>query len=461
MSRTSTRTLAIAATVAFVVAACSGSSELAGDERGGAELSSADVPTVDDPALVPMPAVSPTTTTPAVTTATSDTNAPGTGKHPYEPVALIDSDGQLGILRNGAVDNTWVKFTAVPSPDRSTAVMTLGPHIGGIGPTRPVMWASLPHGEPLAEQVMRTGSELTATSLDGTFAGFTTQAGPPIDGAIAGTRRVSEIEIISRHDGSVFRQELDGNFEPEAFSSRLTDDGIPSQVFLLEYFPADIPRFYRVRVLSTETGEVSLPLNLRNKVEQVDERMAGFSRSHVVAEEHGLLFTLYRGTLDGTPHGESYSFVHTLDFADGVWCLEVDPELELDRLPGALAVGGDRLYVGSANGMVGSFPIPSIIDPGLSPAMKWVTTFSGEGERAPVMTADDKGVWIGPDDPVSRLVRITADGAAGDPLGLPTSGATAIDIAGDGTVHAVGDDWATFEMILRPDWLDEIVHLIS
>lgn len=448
MSGTNKRTLAIVATVASFVSACSDSSELAGDERGGAEARPA-----ADSALVPMPAVAPTTTTGVSSTA-------GGGKSSSEPVALIDSDGQLGILREGAVDNRWVKFTAFPSPDRSTTVMTLSSHIGGIGPERPVMWASLPDGEALAEQIMRTDSELTATSLDGTFAGFTSPAGAPIDGAIAGARQVSDIEIISRDDGSVFRQELDGNFVPEAFSSRLTEAGIPAQVFLLEYFPADIPRFYRVRVLSTETGEVSLPLNLRNKIEQVDERMAGFSRSHVVAEEHGLLFTLYRGTLDGTPHGESYSFVHTLDFADGVWCLEVDPQLELDRLPGALAVGGDRLYVGSANGRVGSFPIPSITDPELSPAMDWVTTFSGDGTRAPVMAADDDGVWIGPDDPVSRLVRITDDGDRGDPLGLPTAGAQAIDIDDDGTVHAIGDDWATFEMIFRPDWLDEIVHLV-
>ncbi len=449
MRGTDKRNLAIVAAVALFVSACSGSPELAGDGQ-----SVADAQPDADPALVPVPAVTPTTEV-------ESTTAPTSWKHRAEPVALIDSDGQLAIVRNGVVDNRWVKFDAFPSPDRSTAVLTLGPDIGGIGAARPVMWASLPDGDALAEQIMRTDSEMTATSLDGTFAGFTTRAGDPIDGAIAGTRWVSDIEIVSRHDGSVFRQELDGNFVPEAFSSRLTKAGIPAQVFLLEYFPSDIPRFYRVRVLSTETGEVSLPLNLRNKLEQVDERMAGLSRSHVVAEEHGLLFTLYRGTLDGTPHGESYSFVHTLDFADGVWCLEVDPQLELDPLPGALAVGGDRLYVGSANGMVGSYPIPSITDPELSPAMDWVTTFSGEGERAPVMAADGKGVWIGPDDPVGRLVRITADGDLGDPLGLPTSGARAIDIADDGTIHAIGDDWATLEITDRPGWLDEIVHLVT
>lgn len=448
MSRWNDRTAAVVATVVLVVSACTGTSELASD--GGADRGG-DGSSADDSSLVPMPAVTEATITPP-----PETTSPSDGS---AAVALIDTDGQLGIVVDGTVRNDWVKFDAFPSPDRTVAVMTLGPDIQGIGPERPVMWASLPHGEPLAEQAMRTASELTATSLDGTFAGFTTRADEAAPGTIAGARTTSDIEIISRDDGTVFRQQLDGNFVPEAFSRTTNADGLPTLVFLLEYFPADAPRFYRVRVLSTETGDVSLPLNLRNKSEQTDERMAGFSRSQVVAEEHGLLFTLYRGTIDGTPDGEPYAFVHTLDFADGVWCLEVDPQLELDRLPGSLAVGGDRLYVGSANGFVGAYPIPSISNPDLSPSMSWVTAFSGDGERAPAMAGDDKGVWIGPDDPASRLVRITADGGRVAPLGLPSSGARAV-VVDDGTVHAIGDDWATFDLGPRPEWLSEIAHLI-
>ena len=154
---------------------------------------------------------------------------------------MIDTDRRLAVIGGDLPSDTWFKFDAFPSPDRSTAVMTLGPHIDGIGPERPVIWVGLPDGEQRGEQVMRTDSELTATSLDGTFAGFTTRAGEPIDGAIAGARRTSLIQVISGDDGVVFEQELEGNFMPEAFSGRLTEDGIPAMVFLLEYFPADIP----------------------------------------------------------------------------------------------------------------------------------------------------------------------------------------------------------------------------
>ena len=213
-----------------------------------------------------------------------------------------------------------------------------------------------------------------------------------------------------------------------------------------------------MRVLSTETGDVSLPLNLRNKSEQVDERMAGFSRSQIVAEDHGLLFTLYRGTLDGTPDGEPYAFVHTLDFADGVWCLEVDRRLELDRLAGSLAVAGDRLYVASANGMVGSYPIPSIADPNLSPSMDWVADTGSSTRAAPVATADHEAVYVVDESRPGFVNRVDPQGEVLPPtLFEGTADAFAWN---DGALHAIGDGWATFDVIARPDWLGEIGHLV-
>ena len=445
MSRSNNRTVAIAATVVLLASACTGSSGLASDD-GVARGAGASA----DDSLVPMPAVT-ETTEPAPETTTPSTHATA--------VALIDSDGQLGIVSDGVVDDRWTKFTAFPSPDRSTAVLTLGPHIEGIGARRPVVWASLPDGEQVAEQTMRTDSELTATSLDGTFAGFTTRSDEAAPGTIAGARTTSDIEIISRDDGTVFRQTLDGNFVPEAFSRTTGADGVPTLVFLLEYFPAEAPRFYRVRVLSTETGDVSLPLNLRDKSQQVDERMAGFSRSQVVAEEHGLLFTLYRGTIDGTPDGEPYAFVHTLDFADGVWCLEVDPQLELDRLPGSLAVGGDRLYVASANGFVGAYPIPSLSNPDLSPSMDWVVDAVAASDEAPLIAADDEGVHVADPERPGFVAHVHADGIAHPAVRMFGDTPTAF-VWDDGRLQAVGDHWSGFGHFDRSDWLGEIEILV-
>ena len=454
MSRRNNRIGAIVAAAALLVSACTGSSELASSDR------EADAADADATALVPIPAVDDTTDTTETTDFPPPPEPPSAGTTAGSAsAALIDTDGHLGLVVDGTVSNTWVKFTAFPSPDRSTAVLTLGPHIEGIGARRPVVWASLPHGEQVAEQTMRTDSELTATSLDGTFAGFTTRSDEAAPGTIAGARTTSDIEIISRDDGTVFRQTLDGNFVPEAFSRTTDADGVPTLVFLLEYFPAEAPRFYRVRVLSTETGDVSLPLNLRDKSQQVDERMAGFSRSQVVAEEHGLLFTLYRGTIDGTPDGEPYAFVHTLDFADGVWCLEVDPQLELDRLPGSLAVGGDRLYVASANGFVGAYPIPSLSNPDLSPSMDWVVDAVAASDEAPLIAADDEGVHVADPERPGFVAHVHADGIAHPAVRMFGDTPTAF-VWDDGRLQAVGDHWSGFGHFDRPDWLGEIEILV-
>jgi len=109
------------------------------------------------------------------------------------------------------------------------------------------------------------------------------------------------------------------------------------------------------------------------------------------ANDHGLLFTLYIGT-DQPNETHPHAFVHTLDFADGVWCLDIDPNLDLTNVAGSLAVGGNRLYVASANGWVGSFLIPSITNPTQSPTTGWTAQIAPPGPAAPVITANDDGV---------------------------------------------------------------------
>ena len=152
--------------------------------------------------------------------------------------------------------------------------------------------------------------------------------------------------------------------------------------------------------------------------------------------------------------------MHTLDFADGVWCLDVDPALELERLNGTLVVGGDRLYVASANGNVGSFEIPSITDPSRSPSMDWVVRASFPQADAPVAIADDDGVWVAWDDGTNELRRIEAVGRVGNSVELPGPAPTAITRGADGAIHAIGAGWTTFGDLVRPDWLGDVRHLV-
>ncbi len=374
-------------------------------------------------------------------------------------VALFDDRFQLAIIdpTTGTVVADRQGWQSRASLDGSYAVSTV---IVSDGHTK-VAWDSIPDGRVIGgtvieEQVL----EVSATELNGQLAALVNPA-EPIDDAIAGTRDTSTIVIASPIEGEMWRIELAGNFVPEAFGRKHDSAGLPTQLFLLEYFPADAPVFYRVRVLSTETGAVSLPVNLRNKSQLVDEQMAGLSRSQVVAADSGLLFTLYRGTIDGTPDGEPYAFVHTLDFGDGVWCLDLDPSLELDALPGTLAVAGDRLYVASANGVVGSYTISSITDPSREPGVEWANQIAHAGPLAPVMVANTDGLFVGYDD--DQVMRIGVDGTIDGTIRLPGRAPTAISLDGSGELLAVGADWSTFAGVDVdvPDWLGDITQVVT
>ena len=375
-------------------------------------------------------------------------------------LTLVGSTGAIGLVDTSTATVTRLRDEAWShrvSLDGTYAVSTV---VVGPGDTK-VAWDSLPTGDVIGG-MMLLGDDYraTATQIGGTMTAFVDAAGSVQDGHVAGAHSQSTI-VLASPAGEHWRTTLAGNFVPEAFSSATDPGGLPSQVYLLEYFPADAPTFYRVRVLSTATGEVALPVNLRFKTQEVDEQMAGISRSQVVADDQGLLFTLYRGTVDGTPDGEPYAFVHTLDFAGGVWCLDVDSALELDVLPGSLAVGGDRLYVASANGVIGSFPIPSITDPDLSPVMDWTLRVSSAGDEAPPIVADRSGVYVVPPDRRTELTHVLASGEAAEPTSIlmPRGSALALDDHGDPV--AIGDDWSTFGLETVPAWLGQVTSIVT
>lgn len=453
-------------TVSLAVAACTGGGESASGadaarhgEAHAVEL--VPVPTVpadrrdvNEPVATAVAEPEHTSSKQTSSKRTSSKQAPSDGFAARGAIAVIGEHGHLGSLTDSSVDDVWPKWRARPSLDGTTAVMTLQEPIATtVHPAvTAVSWVSLPDGVETDELLLEgVAVGLDAVSADGDLAAFTNFAEPVRPGEIAGAKVSTTLLVVDR-DGIRYETRLDGNFVVEAFGRQVGRDGLPDQLFLLEHVPADAPRFYRVRVLDPATGEVSLPLNIRDKSQQVDERMSGLSRSQVVADEHGLLFTLYRGTIDGTPDGEPYAFVHTLDLANGVWCLFLDPELELDTQPGSIAVGGDRLYVAGANGKVGAIDIPSISDIAEPPEMDWVVRAGPAGDEPPTLLADADGVWVGLHDGERRLVRLDAEGFAERPLRVPGASPTALAYDPAGAVVAAGDGWSTVGPPGLPDW---------
>ncbi|HWC32879.1 MAG TPA: hypothetical protein VG709_07105, partial [Actinomycetota bacterium] len=139
---------------------------------------------------------------------------------------------------------------------------------------------------------------------------------------------------------------LEGNFDPEAFSS----DG--RRLFLLEYVPATAPTSYRVTTLDLERGQVS-PVFLSHE-KRIAETMSGTRLEQLAPPDGRYLFTLYTSEPsaylgDGSTVREPVAFVHVLDLGNGTaHCIALPEEL-WGGDPGvqamAVSPSGDLLYV--------------------------------------------------------------------------------------------------------------------
>jgi hypothetical protein len=146
-------------------------------------------------------------------------------------------------------------------------------------------------------------------------------------------------------DDEPSRYRLEGNFEPEAFST----DG--ESLYLIRFVPPTDPVAYRVARLDLGKGKV-LPVGTRTK-SAVVETMSG-TRLEQLPSSDGMLYTLYTtqpaAYAEGHAHvGSPVAFVHTLSMNEG-WahCVVLPKKLwGADPADQAMAVSpyGDRLYV--------------------------------------------------------------------------------------------------------------------
>lgn len=253
-------------------------------------------------------------------------------------------------------------------------------------------------------------------------------------GAIAASRSRSRI-VVTGGEAQRWDVTLDGNVVPEAFSAE-TEAWEPPQLYVVEYLPARAPDRYRVRLLDMASGQLSWPVNLRNKRVVVDTEMAGISRDQVVATSRGLLFTLYRGRHPGDDH--DYAFVHTLSWFGGVWCLGVPDALGLDRAAGAVAVTPDEstLYVASAGGGVAAYDIDAILDPGRDPVASTVARTGPRGDARPALAVGAEGPVVAQGN---RVVWLDASDLEVTATTIAAFDVEALTVAPDGRVFVAGD----------------------
>jgi hypothetical protein len=211
--------------------------------------------------------------------------------------------------------------------------------------------------------------------------------------ALIGSAQSSTTVVLATpSDGEVRRWTFDAVLVPEAFANAFVAEGggLPIGVFVIEYLAEHT---YRVRVIDTTTGELGLPLNLRDKSQTVDEEMTAVSRTAVFEPVHQLLFTLYQ---NATEDGENLgAFIHTLGLINGVWCLDVPPELGLADHPGALAVSpdGSRLYAASSSGGVAGYVVDDITDGTLGmPEARATSALGGSSSHVAIGASDNEVV---------------------------------------------------------------------
>lgn len=137
---------------------------------------------------------------------------------------------------------------------------------------------------------------------------------------------------------------LNGNYEPEAFST----DG--RSLFVIRYMPARNPNSYQVRRLDLTTEKVE---GVYTPDAHLQERMGGTARVQAASLQGDRLYTLY--TLMGND-GERHAFVHVLSL-DELWahCIDLpDGFAESAESATALSVTPDGSRLVAANSKTGT-----------------------------------------------------------------------------------------------------------
>jgi hypothetical protein len=219
--------------------------------------------------------------------------------------------------------------------------------------------------EPLWEAQTPGDLQVKIVSEDGSRAVL----GPRREAPYYRGRRTTRLVVVGADIG---RQvvEVEGNIEPEAFSTDLKG------IFILRYTPARRPQSYQVLKLNLATGEIG---EVYTPDAELQERMQGTARTQAISPDGHYLYTLYT-TED--QDGRSHAFVHVLNL-DEEWahCIDLPDGLghSVPELMGLVVTpDGDRLYVADAG--VGSL---AVVDTKALSVLE-SRSFSTDGSNAPL-----------------------------------------------------------------------------
>jgi len=202
-------------------------------------------------------------------------------------------------------------------------------------------------GDRLATSSIPGELDVRVASVSGELVALMRPFPPGIDAWTPVPRAETTIVVADPATGDLRRYELEGNYEPEAFSE---DD---RKLFLIEYLPAEAPAVYRVMALTLATGEVR---SVFAKFATPPERMPGIRLSQVYDPVKARLYTLYSNEAPAyldSPYEEqmagNVTFVHVLSLRNGwAYCAGVPTRMwggaARDQAM-AVAPDGTELYI--------------------------------------------------------------------------------------------------------------------
>jgi len=256
------------------------------------------------------------------------------------------------------------------------------------------------------------------------------------------------------------RFQLEGNFEPEAFSADR------DTLFLISYVPPIAPTGYRVAALDLSDGSVS---RVKTGVKGVAETMSGTRLDQVASADGSMLYTLYTTRPPGNVAAagtseEHVGFVHTLSLDEG-WahCVPLPEELwggvPADQAMAISADGGLLYVVDTARRVVAEMDTTSLE----------MTRADGSG-LAPDQEGETRAV-IGPDGALvvsSGPDVVSLDAETLSPIGGWTfeasvvalgTGPGEIYVAVSGAVHAVSPGGDRADPKVRAPVVDDLSYV--
>jgi outer membrane protein assembly factor BamB len=250
---------------------------------------------------------------------------------PIQDLLYVSAPRGVAVVSAGARTAARVRAPGgIPSPNWSTIVRAIRN-----GRETRLVATNPSSGAELWAKTLKGKFQIKIVSADGTLVAVA----PVREPNYRVGRQYTDLIVVGRYlvDPMTFR--LNGNFEPEAFS---TDGG---SLFVLKYMPAQNPDRYQVRRLDFETEQI---LRVFTVDAELQRAMRGTARIQTMSQDGLRLYTLYtvRGD-DGLRH----AFIHVLSL-DELWAHCVDLPGEFAESPESTALtaaqGGKYLYVANS-----------------------------------------------------------------------------------------------------------------